>query len=34
MMKMPVALIPLEVTTALVTLAIREMDSAAQVRVT
>ena len=33
-MKMPDALIPLEVTTALVTVAMREMDSAAQVRVT
>ena len=33
-MKMPDALIPLEVTTALVTVAMREMDLAAQVRVT
>ena len=30
-MRMPTALIPLEVTTAAVTLAMREMDSTAQV---
>ena len=31
MMRMPYAVIPLEVTTAAVTLAMREMDSTAQV---